>query len=81
MLIDSPYTKLKQRKDSLLHLGYNYKDNIMKKTMSNDITSSNTVLSTFVQYLNNIVYELVENVKQIKSFASFSMDKNERRIN
>ena len=80
MLIDSPYTQLKQRKDALQHTGYNYKDNIMKNTLSADITTGNSVLATFVSHLNKIVYELVENVKQIKTFASFSMDKNERRI-
>ena len=81
MLVDSPYTKLNRRKDVLLHQGYDYKDKIMKNTLSKDITEGNSVLAGFVRHINKIMYEMIESVKQIKTFASFSMDKNERRIN
>ena len=80
MIANSPYTILKQRKDVLQHTGYDYRNTIMKNSLSIDIVYGNTVLSTFVKYLNDIMYELIESVKQIKTFANFAMDKNERRF-
>ena len=80
MLNDSPYTKLKQSQDSLLNTGCDYRDVILEKTMSKQMFRSNTVMTTFLQYMNSVVYELVESVKKIKTFANPALDKNERRI-
>lgn len=81
MLNDSPYTNLKHRKDNLLHLGFDYRNQILKRTMSNQMFRSNSTLTRFLQYVNDIIYELIENVKHIKTHANPAMDKNQRTLN
>ena len=80
MLIDSPFTLLKQSKDQLLHTGFDYRGQILRRTMSRDMFRSNAVLVGFLERLDAMTYELIECVKRIKTFASLAMDKNERRI-
>ena len=81
MLIDSPYTKIKTSKDQLLHTGYDYRYQVMRRTLSNVLYRSNGTFTAFLDKINAVVYELIESVKRIKTFANPALDKNERRIN
>ena len=41
---------------------------------------TNSVLTGFIDWVDKIVYELIESVKRIKTFGNPALDKNERRI-
>lgn len=80
MLPDSPYTKIKQSNDVLLHTGYDYRGKVLRRTMSKQMFRTNSTLSGFLGYIDEVVYELIESVKRIKTFGNPALDKNERRI-
>ena len=80
MIAESPYTKVLQSKDELLHVGFDYRDEIMSRSMSKQMMRTNSTLSGFITRLGAIVYELSENVKRIKTFGNPALDKNERRL-
>lgn len=80
MIADSPYTKLKQSKDNLLHTGFDYRGQVMRRTLSKQMYRTNSVLTGFIDWVDKIVYELIESVKRIKTFGNPALDKNERRI-
>jgi len=69
------------RRQQLLHTGYDYKDKLMQKTLSNQMYGVNETLDTFLENINEVMYENVEAVKQIKIFANPALDKYERNIN
>ena len=81
MIRNSIYWTAHNRKDQRLHLGFKYKGQILKKTLSNQMFGSNPVLDGFLARLERYVYEHIEAVKQIKIFANPALDKNENRIN
>jgi hypothetical protein len=69
------------RRQQLLNTGYDYKDKLMQKTLSNQMYGVNETLDTFLENINEVMYENVEAVKQIKIFANPALDKYERNIN
>lgn len=81
MIRNSLYQTVYNRKDQRLYLGYKYKDNLMKKVLSNQMFGANPVLDVFIAYLEKYIYEHIEAVKQIKIFANPALDKNENRLN
>jgi len=80
MLIDSPYTKIKQSQDVLLNVGYDYEGKVLRRTMSKQMYRANSTMVGFLDRIDRVVYELIECVKRIKTFANPALDKNERRI-
>ena len=81
MVKDSIYRPIYERREKRLHRGYDYKDNIMKNTLSNQMIGANPDLDTFIKSINDIVYNWIESVKQIKIFANPAVDKYENKIN
>lgn len=81
MIRNSIYQSLYNRKDNRLHLGYKYKDNMMKRVLSNQMFGANPILDRVISYLQDYFYEHIEAVKQIKRFANPALDKNENRFN
>jgi hypothetical protein len=81
MVKDSIYKPIYERREKRLHIGYDYKDNIMKNTMSNQMFDVNPELNRFIKSINDIVYNWIESVKQIKIFANPAVDKYENKIN
>lgn len=81
MIRNSIYSTTYNRKDRRLHLGFYYKGNILKKTLSNQMFGATPVLDSFLARMERFIYEHVEAVKQIKIFANPSLDKNENRFN
>ena len=80
MIIDSPYTKIKQSKDVLMHTGYDYEGKVLRRTMSRQMFRTNATLLGFLERIDKVVHELIESVKRIKTFANPALDKNERRL-
>lgn len=81
MIRNSIYWTIYNRKDRRLHLGFMYKGNVLRKTLSNQMFAASPTLTNFLAYLESYVYEHIEAVKQIKIFANPALDKNENRIN
>jgi hypothetical protein len=81
MIRNSLYQTVYNRKDKRLHLGYKYKDNLMKRVLSNQMFGINTIMDSFIAYIEAYMYEHIEAVKQIKIFANPALDKNENRLN
>ena len=80
MTKNSIYRAAYERKQQLLNLGYDYKDKIMEKTLSSQMFGVNETLDTFLENVNQVVYENVEAVKQIKIFANPALEKYEKNI-
>ena len=81
MLPDGPYTKLMHSKDNILHIGFDYSDQIMRRSLSKQMFRTNLTFSTFIEHVGKVVYELVESVKLIKTFGNPALDRNERKLN
>lgn len=81
MVKDSIYKPIYKRREKRLHLGYDYKDKIMKNTLSNQMFDINVPLTTLITSINDIVYNWIESVKHIKIFANPFLDKYENKIN
>lgn len=81
MTKDSIYRPIFDRREKRLYLGYNYKDNILKNTMSSQMFGVNDTLDTFLGNVDAVVYENIEAVKQIKVFANPALDKYDTKIN
>lgn len=81
MLKDSIYRPIYERKESRLHLGYDYRDNIMKNTLSNQMFGVNKLLDRFIKDVNDTIYQMVESVKTIKTHANPAVDKYENKLN
>jgi hypothetical protein len=80
MTKDSIYRAAYNRRKKLINTGYQYKENILKKTISKQMYGVNETLDTFLKNVNEIVYENIEAVKTIKVFANPALDKYERDI-
>ena len=81
MIRNSIYWTVYNRKDQRLHLGFMYKNNILRKTLSNQMFGANPIMDGFLSYMEQFVYEHIEAIKQVKIFANPALDKNENRIN
>lgn len=81
MIRNSLYQTVYNRKDQRLHLGHMYKNDLMKRVLSNQMFGANPIMDKFIQFLQDFVYEHIESVKQIKIFANPALDKNENRFN
>tara|TARA_B100001094_G_C17682173_1_gene553943 strand:- start:330 stop:575 length:246 start_codon:yes stop_codon:yes gene_type:complete len=80
MTKDSIYRKIYERREKRMHQGYDYKDKIMKNTLSGQMFNINIPLDTFIKHLNDVVYQWVDTVKQIKIWANPAADKHENKI-
>ena len=81
MIRNSLYWTIYNRKDQRLHLGFKYKGQVLKKSLSNQMFGSNPIVDGFLAYMESFIYEHIEDVKQIKIFANPALDKNENRLN
>lgn len=81
MTKDSIYRPIYKRRQKRLNLGYDYKDNIMKNTLSSQMFNVNSTLDKFIKSINDVVYNWVESVKQIKIHANPAIEKYEKDLN
>ena len=80
MVKDSIFRPIYDRREQRLHLGFDYKGQILKRTLSSQMFEVNETLDTYLSKIENIVYEWVESVKQIKISANPALDKYENKI-
>jgi hypothetical protein len=81
MVKDSIYRAAYKRREIRTHGGFDYKDQILKRSLSSQLFGANSTLDTFLEQLNKVVCEWVEGVKQIKIFCNPAVDKYEDKIN
>lgn len=80
MVKDSIYRPIYERKEMRLNLGFDYKGQILKRTLSGQMFNVNDLLDTYLIKIESIVYEWIEAVKQIKISANPALDKYESKI-
>lgn len=81
MIKNSPYRAVFKRHEARLHLGYDYTNTIMQNSLSNQMFGVSQVMDTFLTNINNVIFNCVEDVKQIKIFRNAAVDKYESEIN
>lgn len=78
----SIYKSLKHRKDNVKNLGYDYRGNIMKNSVSNIIKNSkNQTLQDILKLLDDCLTLMIVGVKTIKSRTNICVDKDTDLIN
>jgi len=80
MTRNSIYRAAYERKQKLINTGYDYKDKIMENTLSSQMFGVNETMDTFLKNVNDVMYENIEAVKQIKIFANPALEKYEKNI-
>lgn len=80
MVKDSIFRPIYDRHEKRLYLGFDYKGQILKRTLSSQMFDVNETLDTYLSKIESIVYEWVESVKQIKISANPALDKYESKI-
>lgn len=77
-----PRENLYDVRDSIndnLYEGFDYKEEILKKSLSN-LFYKDPIKESILNYINRIVFGLVETTKQIKNFVNYTVKKNNRRV-
>jgi len=69
------YTIAKRSKDDRKNKGYDYKDKIMRRSVSPHIYR-NEVMADFLDFINDFIYEKIRAVRRLKLFKSFTVDKD-----
>jgi hypothetical protein len=59
--------------------GFNYKNQIFKRTLSNVILKD-PVKESILVYFQKVVFGLIETTKQIKNFVNYTVKKNNKRV-
>lgn len=80
MVKDSIFRNVLTRREKRLHAGFDYKDQILKRSLSGQMFGISALMDTYLGNLNSIVYEWIEAVKQIKIHVNPALDKYESKI-
>ena len=78
--MESLYNYVNSYGEVLQNEPYNYKENLMKKTLSNYMFR-NTTLADFIGYINDIMYTMIESIKKIRLHDNFAVSKEYRKLN
>jgi len=65
--------------EKLLDRGFDYQKQIFKRSVSRYFFTNST-LTKYIEYLNDIFFEYIEAVKKIRIFDNFTVDKDYRKI-
>ena len=61
--------------DDLKNVGFDWRPNLMKKTLSAYLLSNENVLTTVEQYTNLLSY-IVDRIQDIRKFVNYAVPKN-----
>jgi hypothetical protein len=81
MIKDSIFRPIYRRREKRMHTGFDYKGQILKKTLSSQMFGVSELFDTYLVKIESVVYEWVEAVKQIKIHANPAVDKYEDKLN
>lgn len=76
----SPRFYASHYQDKYTDLGYDYRGHIYEKTISK-ILMKNPRINAFMLYMDKMISDLVDNVKQIRLQFMISLDKKDRNLN
>jgi len=78
MIEESKHVKelyyIKHRNDNLLNTGYDYQNNLFRRTMSS-VMFDNPTLNSFLSYLQQNVVWMIESTLVVRNFYNFSCGK------
>ena len=74
------FTNIEQRKDNLLHKGYDYSKTLLKNSLSEELYNSNETFVEWLGWINDIMVSLVDSVKYIKTSANIALRKDDKNI-
>jgi hypothetical protein len=80
MVKNSIYRPIFDRREKRENTGFDYKGQILKKTLSSQMFGAHPLLDYLLERVESVVYEWVEAVKQIKITANPALDKYENKI-
>jgi hypothetical protein len=73
------YDKIYEEGENLLNKGYDYKNDLLNKTTSKYLQQNKSV-NSFMSYVNDILYTLIESVKRIRVFHNFTVKEDYKKI-
>ncbi len=74
------WERISHRHDSIKYIGFDYRGNILKKTIS-PIFYNDPKRAAILQYIENILSHLVDHIKMIKKSYNWAVPKNYRDFN
>ena len=77
---ESLYDIKNNRKNEILHTGYNYRDNLFMRSMSHLLFQEDKRYE-ILKKMEKIMVELIDQVKTIKTFYNYAVNKNYRDLN
>ena len=80
MVKNTIFRPILERREKRLHTGFNYKGQILKRSLSSQMFNVNETLNSYLSSIDSIIYEWVEAVKQIKIHVNPALDKYENKI-
>lgn len=78
--MESLYKIAQNRKTSLKNTGFDYKGQIFKRSMSSYLFND-PKRAEILNKLEELVYFLIEEVKTIKTFYNYTVDKDDKSLN
>lgn len=81
MIKNSPYRAAFKRHENRLHKGYDYRKTILQNSLSNQMFGVSPVMDGFLTAINDVMFNCIEAVKQIKIFYNPALDKYESNVN
>lgn len=69
------YTVAKRSKDKRKNLGYDYRERVMRNSVSPHIYR-NDVMRDFLDFVNDYVYNKIQAVRKLRFFKNFTVDKD-----
>lgn len=79
-LKESVYDVAEHLRDKIDHKGYDYKETLFKKSMSSFLFREEK-RAAILGYMQTVMFELIERVKQIKNHVNYVVGKNYRNKN
>lgn len=73
------YNVRKTAVDNRKYLGNNYRDNVLKNSLSNYLFR-NPVLNDFIVLIQHIIADLLDSVKYLKGYKSYTTKKDDLNI-
>ena len=68
------------RKNNILHKGFNYGENLFIRSMSH-LLFQEEKRDSILKYMEKVMVELIDQVKTIKTFYNYAVKKNYRDFN
>ena len=77
----SLYRESYEHWDDLKNLGYNYADNLLKRTMSPMMLKNPNLRKFLLSYLQPILVKYINWVKYVRTYTNFAVRKGYEKIN